>query len=199
MTQVTVSCLGKSLRKFYRKTLQLTITLLLCQKTFWSLYGVETTDFFESESLQTSMETALSKEPSAFSEQRKAGGSFSPKSPKEVSFLSSNIVQVNSLCVHPVIKSIIRQDSTKSLYPAGRIKHFLDSWEVVTQNQDILSVVQGFKIPFHSTPRQRFLPPISMNRDESNLVDSEIQEMLKKGAIQKVNFSKNKISNFEDF
>ena len=52
---------------------------------------------------------------------------------------------------------------------------------------NILSIVQGFKIPFSQTPFQ-FGPPqlARVNQEERLQINSEIKEMLRKGAIQQV-------------
>ena len=70
--------------------------------------------------------------------------------------------------------------------PAGRISHFLVNWQKLTLNQDILSVVKGYKIPFIKIPFQRKIPNFTkMNKKQIALVDLELKEMLKKGAIMR--------------
>ena len=70
---------------------------------------------------------------------------------------------------------------------AGRLKFYLENWEKLTQDVNILSIVQVFKIPFSQTPFQ-FGPPqlARVNQEERLQINSEIKEMLRKGAIQQV-------------
>ena len=61
---------------------------------------------------------------------------------------------------------------------AGRIQQCLTNWECITQDQWILDTVQGFKIPFTSTPCQASPPrgkPFSP--EEEPLLDEEILTM----------------------
>ena len=44
---------------------------------------------------------------------------------------------------------------------AGRLKFYLENWGKLTQDVNILSIVQGFKILFSQTPFQYGPPPIS--------------------------------------
>ena len=62
-----------------------------------------------------------------------------------------------------------------------------EDWEKLTQDVNILSIVQGFKIAFSQTPFQ-YGPPQSakVNQEERLKINSEIKKMLKKGAIQQV-------------
>ena len=70
---------------------------------------------------------------------------------------------------------------------AGRLKFYLENWEKLTQDVNILSTVQGFKIPFSQTPFQYGLPQLlRVNQEERLQINSEIKEMLRKGAIQQV-------------
>jgi len=41
---------------------------------------------------------------------------------------------------------------------AGRLKHFLPAWEMITQDKNVLSSVEGLRIPFVSEPiQEKFL------------------------------------------
>ena len=52
---------------------------------------------------------------------------------------------------------------------------------------NILSIVQGFKIPFSQTPFQYGLHKLlRVNQEERLQINSEIQEMLRKGVIQQM-------------
>ena len=59
--------------------------------------------------------------------------------------------------VYPLIKRLFSKDMlTKAvnILPAGRMSHFLVNWQKLTLNEDILSVVKGYKIPFIKIPFQ---------------------------------------------
>lgn len=61
----------------------------------------------------------------------------------------------------------------------------LKNWDKLTQGGNILSIVQGFKIPFTRTPFQYTLTQTArVNQEEILLIYSETQEMLRKGTIQ---------------
>ena len=89
--------------------------------------------------------------------------------------------------VHLLIKRLFSKEMlTKAVNipPAGRISHFLVNWQKLTLNQDILSVVKGYKIPFIKIPFQRKIPNFTkMKKKQIALVGLELKGMLKKGAI----------------
>ena len=41
---------------------------------------------------------------------------------------------------------------------AGRIKYFSQSWKKITQDQEILNIVEEYKIPFFQIPTQKRTP-----------------------------------------
>ena len=118
-------------------------------------------------------------------------GDFKVKASPTQLFLDTSpvIPYVELANVHPLIKRLFSKDMlTKALNipPAGRISHFLVNWQKLTLNQDILSVVKGYKIPFIKIPFQRKIPNFTkMNKKQIALVDLELKEMLKKGAIMR--------------
>ena len=40
----------------------------------------------------------------------------------------------------------------------GRLKHFTNNWKILTQHQNILSVEEGFRLPFLNQPVQQKIP-----------------------------------------
>ena len=68
-----------------------------------------------------------------------------------------NSVQVNMDLVHPVIKNLLKY-ITGQLPLAGRVKIFLQNWEKLTRDQNILEIVQGWKIPLLAQPYERANP-----------------------------------------
>jgi len=68
---------------------------------------------------------------------------------------------------------------------AGRLGFFSQNWEKVTSDQHILSIIEGYEIPFTKTPYQGKLPfPKKLNQEEEALVEEELTSMLQKGAIR---------------
>ena len=80
---------------------------------------------------------------------------------------------------------------------AVRLSLFYSNWKKLTQDPNILNIIQGFKIPFLEKPYQTKLPnPQVLNHEHSNLVREKVKEMLLKGEIQKVTQCRNQyISN----
>ena len=85
---------------------------------------------------------------------------------------------------------------TKKLFPhhlkntplAGRITNFVSK---LTNDKDILQIVKGLKIPFLERPSQKQPPTeIKMSQEENKLVDTEVQELLRKGTITPAGGSK---------
>ena len=97
-------------------------------------------------------------------------------------FLPSTLVNyLQGMGIAPLAKSL----AERKVPLAGRIQYCLTNWECITQDQWILDAVQGFKIPFTSTPRQAYPPrgkPFSP--EEETLLDEEIPTMLHKQAIE---------------
>ena len=59
---------------------------------------------------------------------------------------------------------------------AGRLAYFVKNWQLLTQDQSVLSIVRGYKLQFVA----------KMSVPQAQLVQQEIIDMLKKGAIHKV-------------
>ena len=64
--------------------------------------------------------------------------------------------------------------------PSEEISNFLVKWQKLTLNQ------KGYSLPFIKIPFQQKLPNVTrMNQEQIALVDLELKEMLKKGAIKR--------------
>ena len=64
--------------------------------------------------------------------------------------------------------------------PSEEISNFLVNWQKLTLNQ------KGYSLPFIKIPFQQKLPNVTrMNQEQIALVDLELKEMLKKGAIKR--------------
>jgi len=73
-----------------------------------------------------------------------------------------------------------------SLY-AGRLKHFLSRWKTITDDQFVLQVVKGYKIPFLKIPIQDALPPAkTFYNCERQFLVTEISRMLAMGVLNSV-------------
>ena len=96
------------------------------------------------------------------------------------------LLDVDRSKVHPLVRNLFHIKERQAPL-AGRLKFYSENWEKLTQDGDILSIVQGFKIPFSQTPFQ-FGPHklARVNQEERLEINSEIKEMLRKGAIQQV-------------
>ena len=93
--------------------------------------------------------------------------------------------------VHPLIKRLFLSKSISDVPLAGRLKHFVGAWMKITQDPKILDIVKGYKIPFHSKTFQSKTPSQPMvSREGEELMKLEVKEILKKGAIRKVQPSK---------
>ena len=89
--------------------------------------------------------------------------------------------------VHKAIKLLFKHMSVPSLRLAGRLKSFLPAWQILTQDRQILLIVEGFEKPVSSEPMQEKLPiPMKTTLEQTELIDKEVLEMLQKGAISKV-------------
>ena len=85
--------------------------------------------------------------------------------------------------IHPLVEDIFPV-KIKQLPKAGRVKHFVKNWQRLTNDPMILDIVNGYEIPFILPPRQSRLPNLcQLTKEASDLVDQEVQDMLRKGAI----------------
>ena len=85
--------------------------------------------------------------------------------------------------IHPVVANLFSV-KIKQLPKAGRVKHFVKNWQRLTNDPMILDIVNGYEIPFILPPRQSRLPNLcQLTKEASDLVDQEVQDMLRKGAI----------------
>ena len=89
--------------------------------------------------------------------------------------------------MHPIIKKLFTK-SIPNVPLTGRLAYFIvAAWEKITQDQEILSFVKGYKIPFVSLSFQEKIPSLTkISKEQFSLVEQEVLEMLEKGAIQKL-------------
>ena len=68
----------------------------------------------------------------------------------------------------------------------GRLAHFAEKWEEITDNKWVLSIVQnGFRIPFIKIPPLSSVP-IRMSQSSSPFLREEIENLLNKRAVERV-------------
>ena len=67
---------------------------------------------------------------------------------------------------------------------AGRLKHCLTNWELITSDPGVLETVRGLKLIFLSPPYQAHPPQqVPQTEQTKQLINLEIQGMLEKGAV----------------
>ena len=57
--------------------------------------------------------------------------------------------------LHPIIRKLFTK-SIPNVLLAGRLPYFITAWEKIIQNQEILSIVKGYEIPFVAREIQYF-------------------------------------------
>ena len=88
--------------------------------------------------------------------------------------------------MHLIIEKFFTKDIPNVLLQ-GRVTDFITAWEKITQNQEILSFVKGYEIPFVSLPSQKKIPNLTkISKEQFSLVEQEVLEMLEKGAPTKL-------------
>ena len=100
-------------------------------------------------------------------------GDFKVKaSPTQLSLDTSLVItNVELVNVHHLIKRLFSKEMlTKAvgIPPAGRINHFLVNWQKLTLNQNILSVVKGYRIRFIKILSQRKISKFYKDEQEAN-------------------------------
>ena len=57
--------------------------------------------------------------------------------------------------INPCIKSLYCVTKIPNVQLAGRLKMFLENWKILTNVIEILSLAEGYIIPFHEFPQQK--------------------------------------------
>ena len=71
----------------------------------------------------------------------------------------------------------------------GRLTHFLEKWEELTDNKWVHTIVHhSFRIPFSKTPSLSSVP-IRMSQSYSPFIREEIENLLKKWAVERLHKS----------
>ena len=86
---------------------------------------------------------------------------------------------------HPLVKNLFT-GKIQNLRLAGRLAHFNNNWEKLTQDEEISSVVKEYMITFLKVPVQRNIPKqVTTSKTHELLINQEIMEIVDKGAIKK--------------
>ena len=79
------------------------------------------------------------------------------------------------------------QSLQSSLPVAGKLRHFVGNWQVLTADHWVLNTVQGFLIPFREEPRQVQTPhPYQYPADQLVQLREELALLVSKGAITRL-------------
>ena len=89
--------------------------------------------------------------------------------------------------VHPILKKLFSKQKIPKCAPSGRIKEFLPAWKLLTRDQEVLALVEGYQISLLMEPVQEKAPKVlKLNQEQQKQVDLEVKAMLEKGSISKV-------------
>lgn len=69
-------------------------------------------------------------------------------------------------------------------FTGGRLANFISEWQRLTSDRNVLEIVTGLTIPFHTTPVQSYLPRQKQFFTEVVHIQSEIDKLLKKKVIR---------------
>ena len=59
------------------------------------------------------------------------------------------------LYAHVLVLKVILEKQLLNLPIAERLKHFLNAWQILTGNLEVLAIVKDFHVPFLCQPHQR--------------------------------------------
>ena len=86
--------------------------------------------------------------------------------------------------VHSLLENLFAKVKVNN-YFAGRIKQFLQNWQKLRNDKNVLRIVKGWEIPLITKPTQQKVPhAIQFSKTEEQLVDLEVANMLRKGTIR---------------
>lgn len=86
---------------------------------------------------------------------------------------------------------MVKHDSVLCKFPeipvGGRLKYFVQEWEKITQDQWVLSVIRdGLKFEFTAKPPYTGIRHTNVNVQNAAILQSEVEKLLQKGAIEPV-------------
>ena len=93
--------------------------------------------------------------------------------------------------VRPILKKLLSKQKIPKCALAGRIKEFLPACKLLTKDQELLALVEGYQIPLLMEPVQEKAPKVlKLNQEQQKQVDLEVKAMVEKGSISNVCHSK---------
>ena len=80
---------------------------------------------------------------------------------------------------------MVEQEVQAMPFKAGRIHSFINEWEAITSDPNILAIVRGCKIEFKGAPPYQLKTPkpLKVTCQEIEFIDMEINRLLDKGVI----------------
>ena len=96
---------------------------------------------------------------------------------------STDLLSPSEFCkIHPLVVNLFPV-KIKQLPSASTVKHFVKNWQKPANDAMILDILRGYEMPFILPSRQSKLPDLcQLTKEASDLVDQEVQDMLRKGA-----------------
>ena len=86
--------------------------------------------------------------------------------------------------IHLYIKSLFCARKIPNVQLPGRLKNFIENWKILTNETQILSLVESYTTSLHKIPQQENITSSpKLSQEEKILVLKEIHEMLNKGTI----------------
>ena len=75
--------------------------------------------------------------------------------PQHITSMSSTTKHGKEALTHasPFLKHLFSKMAVPICPLAGSLKHFLPAWRLLTKDQSVLSLVEGFKIPLLQEPK----------------------------------------------
>ena len=96
------------------------------------------------------------------------------------SFMTENEVPVTNKLVatlehlHPIIRKLFTK-RIQNVPLTGRLPYFITPWKKINLDQEILSIIKGYEIPFKSLPFQKKIPNLTkVSKGKFSLVEQEI-------------------------
>ena len=74
----------------------------------------------------------------------------------------------------------LRQVNSNQMPLAGRLKHFVTNWELVTKDPWVLSAISGYQICFTEHPYQNTQPNMTFSVKDQELINKELEDLIKK-------------------
>ena len=98
----------------------------------------------------------------------------------------TQLLDVDLKIIHHLIKYLLDSE-TQSAPLAGKLTCCSKNWTKLSHDPNTMSMVQGYNIYSSEVPFQEVFPVAPrVNQEERFLIESEVQGMLKKGAIHQV-------------